>query len=135
MQNEKPVIVQVCFSLNALTKEQIQAKLHKLKKLLDGEYVGDGKPGYELHSCHLSKAVCLNAGFDSWLPEAFASIFDKNYVCEITENTLSGAMSAMERHRIDLARRADRMFILGDDKIGNVALEIQYFTDNRVNVI
>ena len=54
MQNEKPVIVQVCFSLNALTKEQIQAKLHKLKELLDGEYVGDGKPGYELHSCHSS---------------------------------------------------------------------------------
>lgn len=132
-ESNKKVIVQICFSLNdGLTPGIIRKKLAELKKQLDEEF---GKGGYECRSYHLSKVICEDRCLDAWLPELFDEIFGKTYVCELTETNFKKAVDNIDRHRVELARKADRLVLFSSEDIGNVALELKLFTENRVMIL
>lgn len=125
------VIVQISFSLKTgLTTADIREKLQALKTKLDNAY-----PNYEVHSCHLSRTICVNSSLTTEIPDLFEEIFGSKYICELTETTLNEALNNMKNHRTDLAKKADRLVLLAKDELTNVALELQLFTDNHVLVI
>lgn len=128
----KTPIIQVCFSLKNLENEQIHEKLKTLKKELDRYY--DDIP-YLVKSCHLTKTVCKNAGFNTDIPDMFAEIFGHDYQSEITETTYAEAMANMNKHREELAKKADRLVLLSNEEIGNVSLELKLFTESRVIIV
>lgn len=123
-------IVQICFSLkNGLTIEMLKAKLIKLKSQLDDIYQDTG---YELHSCHLTKELCVQKGFDTSVPDLFAEIFGDIYHCELTEETFDDAMRNLGRHRQALSERADKLVIIVENDMTNIALALSLFTDGKV---
>lgn len=125
------IIVQISFSLKTgLTMTDIREKLQALKTKLDNAY-----SKYEVHSCHLSKTICVNSSLTTEIPDLFEEIFGSKYICELTETTLNEALNNMDNHRTDLAKKADRLVLLAKDELTNVALELQLFTDNHVLVI
>ena len=127
----KKPIIQVCFSLkNGLTIPEIREKLIQTKTRLDEQYYK-----YEVHSCHLSREVCIAAGFSTEIPDMFEEIFGEDYVCEITEKTKEAAFANINKHRQALSRKADRLVILSEEQTTNVALEIQLFTHNSIIIV
>ena len=126
----KPII-QICFSLKTgLTMDELKNKMQELKTKLDAKF-----DDYEVHSCHLSRKVCLDAGFTTEVPDMFDEIFGNKYICEITEQTKAEAFANVNRHREELSKKADRLVILSGETVTNVALELQMFTENRVIVL
>jgi hypothetical protein len=120
--------LQLCFS--AKTKEQsdiVLGKLKSLKEKLDEQY-GE----YTVHSCHLTKKIVLEKGFDTTIVDGFAEIFGDKYHCEVTANNFEDAMKEMNSYRIATSKKVDRLVILSTEQVSNVALELQYFTDNKV---
>lgn len=129
---DKP-IVQICFSLkNGLTVETLKTKLTELKSQLDDVYQDTG---YELHSCHLTKNLCIQKGFDTSVPDLFAEIFGDIYRCELTEETFDDAMSNLGRHRRELSEKADKLVIIAENDTTNVSLELSLFTDGKIILI
>lgn len=127
----KKPIIQVSFSLkNGLTIPEIRTKLIQTKEKLDKQY-----QEYEIHSCHLSREICIAAGFGTEVPDMFEEIFGKDYVCEITEKTKEAAFANINKHRKELSRKADRLVILSEEQMTNVALEIQLFTHNSIIIV
>lgn len=129
----KPII-QICFSLKTgLTIQMIEEKLLKLKDTLDKKY---GAGNYICSSCHLSKALCEEKGFDTDVPDVFDRVFGLNYVCELdSEPDFATAMANINTHRMELSRKAEDLVLLSNDQITNVALELELFTQNHVIVL
>ncbi len=129
----KPVI-QICLSLKTgLTIQMIEEKLLKLKDTLDRKY---GAGNYICSSCHLSKALCEEKGFDTAVPDMFDRIFGLNYVCELdSEPDFATAMANINVHRTKLAQKAEDLVLLSNDQITNVALELELFTQHHVIVL
>lgn len=126
----KPII-QICFSLKTgLTIPEIRQKMQELKAKLDTQF-----SEYEVHSCHLSKTVCLASSLGTEVPDMFQEIFGDDYVCEITETNKEEAFANINKHREELSKKADRLVILSGETVTNVALELRLFTDNRVIVL
>ena len=131
MNNKK--IVQVCFSLkNGLSMTELREKMLELKEKLNETY---GADGFELRSCHLTRRLCIEKSLSTDVPDMFAEIFGENYVCELTEDTFAEAMANIDRHRIELSKKADKLVILAGETVTNVALELELFTKNRVMVL
>lgn len=129
----KTPIIQVCFSLKSnLTNNDIYDKMVKLKAELDRYH--DGDP-YLVKSCHLTKPICEDAGFDTAIPDMFETVFHDQYQSELTETDFKSAMANMNQHREELARKADRLVLLAGEEVGNVSLELKLFTNSRVIVI
>lgn len=127
----KKPIIQISFSLkNGLTIPEIREKLIQTKEKLDKQY-----HEYEVHSCHLSREICIAAGFGTEVPDMFEEIFGENYICEITEKTKEAAFANINKHREALSRKADRLVILSEEQMTNVALEIQLFTHNSIIIV
>lgn len=126
---DKP-IVQICFSLkNGLTIETLKEKLIELKSQLDDIYQDTG---YELRSCHLTKELCVQKGFETSVPDLFAEIFGDIYHCELTEETFDDAMRNLGRHRQELSEKADKLVIIAENDTTNVSLELSLFTDGKI---
>lgn len=126
---DKP-IVQICFSLkNGLTVETLKTKLTELKSQLDDVYQDTG---YELHSCHLTKNLCVQKGFETSVPDLFAEIFGDIYHCELTEETFDDAMRNLGRHRQELSEKADKLVIIAENDATNISLELSLFTDGKI---
>lgn len=129
----KTPIIQICFSLKGkLTNDDIREKMQKLKTELDRYY--DSDP-YLVKSCHLTRTICLDAGFDTAIPDMFDEVFGDQYQSELTETDFKTATANMNKHRKDLSKKADRLVLLTGEEIGNVSLELKFFTDNRIIVI
>lgn len=125
-------IVQVCFSLKTgLTIEELKEKMTVLKEKLDEQY---GAKAYTVSSCHLSRRLCVEKGFNTDVPDMFNEIFGDNYVCELTEKTYDEAMTNINMHRTELSKKADKLVILSGETVTNVRLELELFTQNRVLV-
>lgn len=125
-------IVQVCFSLKTgLTIEELKEKMTVLKEKLDEQY---GTKAYTVSSCHLSRRLCVEKGFNTDVPDMFNEIFGDNYVCELTEETYAEAMANINKHRTELSKKADKLVILSGETVTNVRLELELFTQNRVLV-
>lgn len=131
--NKKP-IVQICFTLKTgLTPEIIRGKMASLKKKLDNLY---GEHCYECRSCHLSRQLCIDKGFTTDVPDIFDAVFGDDYVCELhSETNFDNAMSKINEYRLNLAKKADKLVILNNESIGNVTLELEMFTQNRVLIL
>lgn len=126
-------IVQISFSMKTgLKMEELKSKLINLKSKLIEEF---GEDGYELRSCHLSRKLCIEHGLDTAVPDMFEEIYGDKYVCELTEDTYASAIADINTHRTILSVKADKLVILSNDSIGNVALELQLFTNNKVAII
>lgn len=130
----KTPIIQICFSLKTgLTIENIKSRLYRLKDKLDDTY---GKDSYECRSCHLSRTLCEQKGFDTDVPDMFDEIFGHQYVCELeSETDFNTAISKINDYRAQLAQKADKLVILNGDTVTNVALELELFTQHRVMVL
>lgn len=129
----KPII-QICFSLKTgLTIPMIEEKLLKLKDTLDKKY---GASNYTCASCHLSKALCEEKGFSTDVPDLFDRVFGTDYICELdSEPDFATAMANINKHRMELSRKAEDLVLLSNDQITNVALELELFTQNHVIVL
>lgn len=129
----KPII-QICFSLKTgLMPEMIEEKLITLRDKLDQRY---GKNCYVCSSCHLSRTLCEEKGFDTAVPDMFERVFGTNYVCELdSEPDFTTAMQNINEHRTKLAEKADDLVLLSDDQITNVALELELELFTRHHVI
>jgi hypothetical protein len=124
--------IQLCFS--AKTKGQSEVILEKLKKLkqqLDKEYSGT----YTVHSCHLTKKIVADKGFDPTIVNGFTDIFGDKYICEVTADTFDEAMKEMNNYRRKTALKVDRLIILSDEAVSNIALELELFTNKTVMYI
>ena len=129
----KPII-QICFTLKTgLTSKMIQEKMIELKKKLDAIY---GEHCYECRSCHLSRILCIDKGLPTDVPDIFDTVFGDDYICELhSETRFADAMTRIEDYRKGLAKKADKLVILNNESIGNVALELELFTNNRVIIL
>lgn len=131
MKKEK-TIIQTAFSLNTgLTNKDIENKLCLVKKAFDEQL---GEHNYEIHSCHLSRKLCLEKGFPTDVPDVFNKIFGDDYVCELSdEPDFITAMKNINDHRRKLSKNADYLVIF-DPNPTNVGLELNMFTKGRVIV-
>ena len=131
--NKKPII-QICFTLKTgLTSEIIREKMISLKEKLDATY---GEHCYECRSCHLSRKLCIDKGFATDVPDIFDAVFGDDYICELhSETNFTEAMTHINEYRQNLAKKADRLVILNNESIGNVTLELEMFTQNRVIIL
>lgn len=125
--------VQLCFTVPKETEkvDVIISKMNELKTVLDNDY-GDG---YTVHSCHLPRAIVEAKNFDTRICLAFETIFGDKYVNEVKATDFDGAMLNMNAYRVKTSKKVDKLIILESEKVSNVALELRYFTDNRVMVI
>lgn len=134
MNNKKKVIVQICFTLKTgLTMEEISKKLKELKDKLDNEY---GEGNYLCKSCHLTKKLCLEKNFSTDIPDIFEEIFGDNYVSMLKyEENYDEAISNLPLQRIRLSSETDKLIILSDERVSNVALELELFTKKKVVIL
>lgn len=130
----KRPIIQICFSLKTgLTPAVIQTKMLELKEKLDSIY---GKHNYECRSCHLSRTLCLDKGLPTDVPDIFDNVFGNDYVCELHKETdFATAIGNINEYRKQLAAKADKLVILNNENVNNVALELELFTQNRVMIL
>lgn len=131
MKKEK-TIIQISFSLSTgLTNKDIENKLRLVKKASDNQF---GEHNYEIHSCHLSRKLCLEKGFPTDVPDIFDKIFGDDYVCELSsEPDFITAMKNINDYRRNLSKKADYLVIF-DPNPTNIGLELNMFTNGRVIV-
>lgn len=128
---DKPII-QVCFSLkNDLTMDVIRQKLKNLKEKLDAEF----PKGYKVKSCHLNRAICIEQNFSTDIPDMFDDIFGTDYECMVTAVNMQEAKLHMQMYRETLSKQADKLVILSETELTNVALEIELFTKNQIIIV
>lgn len=129
----KKSIIQLCFSLKTgLTMETLKTKMKMVKTKLDEMY---GEHCYEVHSCHLSKQLCLEKGFSTEVPDLFFEIFENDYICELAnESKFEEAMKKINDYRLELSKKATNLIILANENVTNVAFELELFTKNRVMI-
>lgn len=129
----KKSIIQLCFSLKTeLTMETLKTKMKMVKTKLDEMY---GEHCYEVHSCHLSKQLCLEKGFSTEVPDLFSEIFENDYICELAnESKFEEAMKKINDYRLELSKKATNLIILADENVTNVAFELELFTKNKVMI-
>lgn len=122
--------IQLCFRISEDTNDVVKEKILKIKNELDAE-LGEGN--YMIVSCHLNRKIVADKAFDSTMIDFLHETFGKNYVniCEAT--TFEQAMKDMNTYRTYAANIVDRLYVM-DQNIGNIALELQLFTNNKVKV-
>lgn len=120
--------IQLCFRISEDKQEVIKEKITLIKSQLDAEL---GQGNYIIVSCHLNKKIVEEKGFDPTMIDFLHDTFGKSYVnlCEAT--TFTCAMKDMNTYRTYAASISDRLYIV-DENIGNISLELQLFTNNKV---
>lgn len=124
--------IQICFSVGS--KEEniiILKKLKALKQKLDKQY----SCNYTIHSCHLPKKIVYEKGFDPSIADGLERIFGNKYHCEVKATSFEEAMQKMDEYRISTAKKVDRLIIVANQPVSNIAVELQYFTSFEVMCI
>lgn len=125
-------IIQVSFVTG--TEEEnniIISKLQKMKNKLDEEYGEE----YIVESCHLPRRIVEAKGcFSTQIVDAFENIFGEKYLNQVTADTFEEAMENMDKYRTELALKANLLFIISDQKINGVGIELEKFTNNKIQV-
>lgn len=121
-------VVQLCFRVgNKAHNDMVVEQL----KVVHNELEGLGEL-YVVKSCHLNRAIVEAKGFSTETVDALEGIFGEKYVncCEATN--FEDAMQEMDKYRTKLASEADRIFVIGEQSVGNIALEVELFTRGKV---
>lgn len=124
-------IIQVSFVTG--TEEEnniIISKLQKMKNNLDEKYGEE----YIVESCHLPRRIVEAKGFSTQIVDAFEDIFGEKYLNQVTADTFEEAMENMDKYRTELSLKANLLFIISHQKINGVAIELEKFTNNKIQV-
>lgn len=121
--------IQLCFTVG--TKEQNEVIIDKLKKLKEAYEECD----YTVHSCHLPLHIVKEKGFDETICNALADIFGDKYICEVKADNFKDAMANMLEYRYNTATKVDKLIIVSEEKVSNIAYELKIFTDGKVMTI
>lgn len=120
--------IQVCFQVkDEAHNAEVKEKLKALKATLNN--------GDIVMSCHLPKSIVEAKGWSTEMCDALTEIFGNQYLCMVYADTFDEAMDKMNVYRRETALKADKIFVIGEQSVKNIALEIQYFTNNRVQFI
>lgn len=123
------MLVQVCFQIkDEEHNEFVKRKLKELKNKLNPETD-------KVLSCHLPKPVVESKGWNTDMCDALIDTFGDMYECQVIARTFEEAIKTLTEARIATAKKVDRIYVIGTQDIGNIDLEIQYFTDNKVQFI
>lgn len=124
-------IIQVSFVTG--TEEEnniIISKLQKMKNNLDEKYGEE----YIVESCHLPRRIVEAKGISTQIVDAFEDIFGKKYLSQVSADTFEEAMENMDKYRTELSLKANLLFIISHQKINGVAIELEKFTNNKIQV-
>lgn len=124
--------IQLCFRIkddDAFNKE-VQESILKIKDELDTEL---GAGNYQIYSCHLNKKIVEQKGFDPTMINFLHNTFGDNYINMCDAETFDEAMENMNIFRIAVASSVDRLYLIKLE-IGNIALELELFTNKKVRV-
>lgn len=120
--------IQVCFQVkDEVHNAEVKEKLKALKSTLNDTDI--------VMSCHLPKEIVESKGWSTEMCDALKDIFGSQYLCMVYADTFDEAMSNMDEFRRKTALQADKIFVIGEQSVKNIALEIQYFTNNKVQFI
>lgn len=120
--------IQVCFQVkDEAHNAYVIEKLKALKETLNNNDV--------IMSCHLPKTIVESKGWSTEMCDALKDIFGKQYLCMVYADNFDDVMANMDVYRRETALKADKIFIIGEQSVKNIALEIQYFTNNKVQFI
>lgn len=122
------MVIQICFQVkDKKHNEEVLEKLKVLKSTLKGTD--------KVISCHLPLEVVEKEGFDTTMVQALLDIFGEQYECLVKADTLEMAMKYLNVYRTTAAERADRIFIIGPQDIGNIALELELFSRGKIKFL
>lgn len=122
------MIIQVCFQVKDDThNNMVIEKLQELKGRITEEDL--------VISCHLPKHIIEEKGFDPKMTDALNSTFAGQYKCYTKADTFAEAMKNINSFREKAAYDADKIFIIGEQSIANIALEIELFTNSMVEFL
>ena len=125
------IIIQVSFTTGTEEENNIIInKLQQMKNKLDEKY-GDE---YIVESCHLPRKIVEEKGISTQIVDAFDNIFGDKYLNQVPANTFEESMKNMDKYRTDLSSKADLLFIISDQKINGVAIELEKFSNNKIQV-
>lgn len=123
--------IQLCFRIAGKDhNEEVKNDILKIKGELDAEL---GAGNYKIVTCHLNKEIVKSKGFDPTMINFLYDTFGDDYLNACSHNTFEEAMKHMDLYRKDVAARVDRLYIIKEE-IGNISLELQLFTNNKVRV-
>lgn len=123
--------IQLCFRITGKDhNEEVRDNILKIKDELDAEL---GAGNYKIISCHLNKEIVQAKGFDPTMINFLHDTFGEDYINRCCANTFEEAMKNVNLYRKDVAASVDRLYIINEE-IGNISLELQLFTNNKVRV-
>lgn len=123
--------IQLCFRIkDADFNKEVQESILKIKEQLDAEL---GVGNYQIISCHLNKKIVEQKGFDSTMISFLYDTFGERYTNMCEAETFDEAMEKMNLFRHAVSSVVDRLYIVKEE-IGNVALELELFTNKKVRV-
>lgn len=67
--------------------------------------------------------------------EYLEDIFGYKYKCMVTGKTFETAIKEMNTYRSNTAKLADKIVIIEEQSISNIALEVELFTNNKIEFI
>lgn len=121
------MIIQLCFQVkDQAHNDGIKEKLKTIKTMF---------PTDAFISCHLTEEICIAEGFNTDMVHALHQIFGDKYKSMVTASTFDAAMMHMPVYRCSASKIADKIIVVGEQSIANIALELQLFTENRVEFI
>ena len=124
-------MIQLCFRIKDENhNKEVRDSITKIKNDLDKE-IGQGK--YKILSCHLNKEVVKSKGFDPTMINFLYDTFGEDYINMCDAKTFEEAIRKMNIFRQATATNVDRLYVVKEE-IGNVAYELELFTNKRVRV-
>jgi len=120
------MVIQLCFQIKDAEHNAMVIK--KLKEIKKDET-------YKFISCHMPRHIVETKGWSTEMIDALEEIFGAQYECLIKDSTFEEAINNINTYRTEAAKKADKILIIGEQSIANIALEIELFTQSRVHFI
>lgn len=120
--------IQVCFQVK--DEEHNNQVIEKLKELK-----GKIAPEDTIISCHLPKCIVEEKGWSTMMVDALNSIFENQYISLVNAENFDEAMSKMNDYRKEASQIADKIYVIGEQSIANIALEIEMFTNKNIQFL
>lgn len=120
--------IQLCFRVADV--EHNTMVIEKLKEVKD-KLENAGQP-YKVLSCHLNKEIITGKGWDDSIINALHDTFGDKYENRCEATTFEEAMANMNEYRTKVATDVDKIFIVGEQSVGNIALEVELFTQKQI---
>lgn len=120
--------IQLCFRVaDDAHNSMVLAKLEEVKGKL--EATGED---YTVMSCHLNRQVLEEKGWGTMIIDGLENIFGDRYINKCTATTMAEALANMNVYRAETANEVDNIFIIGEQSVGNIALEVELFTNKKI---